>query len=318
MFREKETIIEDLQTKLATTAAENSSLQEDLQPKEKPDRISSDSSNPYSSVPPGDKRFKDRSELSEKVAKLEQKLSEKDEELATMRRTVAEARSSKGQIFEDVQMLEENLADMQDTIQTLRRQLAEKSKEIESLEYELNCSRQESKNIQDLVETRRKNGEVISGLKEKEREMDGQLELLTGNLRSVKQENRDLALRLVSLEKEKQALTDTSDRFRLQVAELSAELKLALDKTKRVREDTQQEMMTRIITLKQEKLDLAARLEELQDFIDIQKRSVLEAPSLMDELSQLEEVSSPKPMRLSPAIDSKQLEGLKVDLVRTR
>ena len=76
--------------------------------------------------------------------------------------------------------------------------------------------------------------------------------------------------------------------------------------------------MTRIITLKQEKLDLAARLEELQDFIDIQKRSVLEAPSLMDELSQLEEVSSPKQLRLSPAIDSKQLEGLKVDLVRTR
>jgi len=316
--RGKELIIADLETKLAASVAESSTLQESLQAKEKSDRFSSDSSNQYSSAPAEDKRSKDNSELSEKLSKLELKLTEKDEELATMRRTVAEARSSKGQIFEDVQMLEENLADMQDTIQTLRRQLADKSKEIESLEYELNCSRQQSKSIQDLVETRRKNGEVISGLKEKEREMDGQLELLTDNLRSIKQENRDLALRLSSLEKEKQALTDTSDRFRSQNAELSAELKLALDKTKRVREDTQQEMMTRIITLKQEKLDLAARLEELQDFIDIQKRSVLEAPSLMDELSQLEEVSSPKQLRLSPAIDSKQLEGLKVDLVRTR
>ena len=309
--KEKEQIIADLQTKYEAVAAENTTLKDFLQAKDSPNRFSADSSNQY---PIEAKRSKDSSELTEKITKLEQKLSDKDEELVTMRRTVAEAKSSKGQIFEDVQMLEENLSEMQETIQTLRRQLAEKSKEIERLEYELNCSRQESKNIQELAETRRKNGEVITGLKEKEREMDNQLELLTDNLRTVKQENRDLTLRLVSLEKEKQALIDTSEQLRFKVTELSAELKFTQDKAKRIREDTQQEMMTRIILLKQEKLALEARLEELQDFIDIQKRSVLEAPSLMDELSLLEEASSPKQMRLSPAMD-KQLEGLKGDLV---
>ena len=241
-----------------------------------------------------------------KIAKLEQFLCEKDEELQSLHHKLSETRTSKGQIFEDVQMLEENLSQMQDTIQNLRKQLSDKTKEIETLEYELNCYRQQGKNMQELMENRRKNGEVISGLKEKEREMDGQLEILTDNLRNLKRENHELVQKIASFEREKQSLLDTNESLRSQIADLSAELKLSIDQTKRVKEDTKHEMMSRIVALKQEKLAVETRLRELQDFIDVQKRSILDAPSLMEELAQLEDVSSPKIQRNN----EKQVESL--------
>jgi len=77
--------------------------------------------------------------------------------------------------------------------------------------------------------------------------------------------------------------------------------------------------MSRIISLKQDKVDLESRLEELQDTIDIQKRSFFDAPSLQDELRQLEDTGGYKPSRMSvfPATSGleKQIEQLKVELV---
>ena len=265
------------------------------------------------------KHIKETSELSDRISRLELRLTEKDDELHAMQRKVSEAKSYKGQIFDDVQMLEENLTQMQDTISTLRKQLAEKTKEIEALEYELNCSRQESKNFQELVDARRKNGEVISGLREKERKMDGELSTMVEGMRKIKQENHELVVRLNSIEKEKTGLTENCELLRSQLVGLTSELKLAQDKSKRIREDTQQEMMGRIIALKQEKLDLEAKFEELQDQIDIQKRSFYEIPSLMDELKQLDDMGGFRPSRmaqspLTPGFE-KQVESLRIELV---
>ena len=262
---------------------------------------------------------KELREASESTGRLNRQLVEKEEEIASLQAKVTEARSYKGQIFDDVKELEANLTTMQDTIQSQRKQLSEKNKAIETLEYELNCVRQEGKDAEGLREGRKRNGEVIADLKERERKLEEEVMTVSGSLVQSRQEKHTLAGKVASLEREKATLLETNEDLRSRLVDAEAEIKYFDDKLKQVRDDTIEEMMSRIISLKQDKVDLESRLEELQDTIDIQKRSFFDAPSLQDELRQLEDTGGYKPSRMSvfPATSGleKQIEQLKVELV---
>jgi nucleoprotein TPR len=264
------------------------------------------------------KAAKEHREAMDLASKFTRQLEEKEEEITSLQAKVTEARSYKGQIFDDVKELEANLTTMQETIQTQRKQLGEKNKAIETLEYELNCMRQEGKDVEGLRETRRRNGEVIADLKEKERKLEEEIMTVSASLVQSRQDNHALASKIASLERERTALLETNEDLRSRLVDAEAEIKYFDDKLKQVRDDTIEEMMSRIISLKQDKVELESRLEELQDTIDIQKRSFFEAPSLQDELRQLEDSGGYKPSRMSvmPVNNAleKQVEQLKVEM----
>ena len=268
----------------------------------------------------GKQHAKEVTEWAEKCSRFELRLTEKDDDIETLQHKLTDARSYKGQIFDDVQMLEDNLKQMQETIQTLRKQLADKTKELEVVAYELNCTRQQHNSVGELVEMKRKNTELASTLSERERQLDHDLTTLSAALQKAKQDVHDSTVKLTSVEKEKMSLLDSNEQLRSQVAALIVDLKLCDEKARRAREETKQEMLSRILTLKQEKLEAEARLEELQEQMDLQKRSFFEAPSLMDELKMIDDMGGYKPSRLSLAPVAanleRQLEQLKVELVR--
>ena len=328
LVREKETSLLDFSSKCELLTSENSSLQKSTEELKKlRDEAQKQMFEIQTNFEINEKNAKEAakraneeiSELKEKTRKLISENREKDEEIIALQAKISEIRSYKGQIFDDVKELEANLSSLQDTIQTLRKQIGEKNKAIETLEYELNCLKQEGRDVAGLMENKRKNGEVISDLREKSRKLDEEMMTLSMNLVNSRQENQTLIAKIASMERDRATLLELNEELRSKLVEAEAELKYTDERVKQVRENTKEEMMSRIIALKQEKVELESKLDELQDTIDMQKKSFFEAPSLMDELKQLEDVGGYRRMSILPGSNpaqEKQIESLKLELVR--
>lgn len=156
-------------------------------------------------------------------------------------------------------------------------------------------------------------GELISEVRLKELQrsntvLSQQIRDKDGQTRAIETEKSSLFKKVAELRRETKRLRaekkDLQDLLEARDAELDQALdqvKMRDDRFSRVKEEQQREMTARVMELKQQKLALEQRLEELEDKVD-PFRLGTEA-SFHDELAQLDDF---KPFRVTPKEEARQ------------
>lgn len=251
-------------------------------------------------------------------ARLQIELKEALDELEIEREKAVSERERRRQLMDDMHVKEDTIERLQADLDSLGKSLASRQLKIEKLENEMSQESYAEYDFHDRIkELTRQNSQLTSQLRESEAELrtfevdraklEGSLQAVNRELKKLQHDKKDQAAQTKRLEEEleaaKEALRHRDERL---VA---------------IKDDLQQEMTSRILELRHEKLMLEERIEELQENADFTRRSI--ELSIHDELASLDDfrpnrLSTPKDFRSSRSSrffgDTKQTDSLKVEI----
>jgi chromosome segregation ATPase len=233
----------------------------------------------------------DAAQAVEKSKRLKAELAENADELKFLTEKWTAERNKNSELVEDLHESEDKIQQLEEELRKLASGLKNRERTIEQLEDEI---------------SKEDEGELIAG--ERLRELQRSHSALTQqirerecSLRTVEHEKGSLVQQLTGLQREIKRLTaekkDLQDLLDSQGVELEQtldQLRLRDDRILKVKEELQREMAQRIMELKQQKLALEERLQEVEDSVDLRTCNDL---SFHDELSQLEDF---KPIGQTP------------------
>ena len=255
-----------------------------------------------------------------RITDLEAELHSKDREFQTILTKIRSMREEKSNLLEEMHSLEEMGKTLECENVMLKQGLKEREKTIDSLQNEV----EQSENMvleTEFLQVKTQLTEMMNRHGESEKKLNGEKNALLEEISRLEEINTEQNLRIKTLEKESKSLKEHNEFLELNVEEWKDKARDLTDKMQKTRENLQKESTDRMIKLKQEKIQLEERINELMEQLGTDRTSVtmLGQPSLMDELQLLE--SGPRSSRRSrvslsgrQSSPDKNFEALRLEL----
>lgn len=264
----------------------------------------------------------DTERLQTRIGDLEAEGKERDREVQALNAKIRVMREEKSDLLDEFQSLEESSKGLQCENQVLRQGLKNHQRTIDSLQSEVEQTA-DMVLEQDFIEVKKQLEDLVARQKENDRRIAAEKTELVSEISRLEDVNSDQLSRLKTLEKETKALKEYNDFLTLSLEEWKDKATDLTDKMQKTREHLQKESTDRMIKLKQEKIQLEERINELMDQLGPDRRSstmLTGQPSLMDELQLLE--SGPRSSRHSrlsmsarQSTPDRNFEALRLELV---
>lgn len=264
----------------------------------------------------------DTERLQTRIGDLEAEARERDQEIQTLATKIRAMREEKSDLVDEMQSLEEASKGLQCENQLLRQGLKNHQRTIDSLQTEVE---QTSDMVleQDYLEVKKQLSNLVLRQVESEKRVATEKAELVGEISRLEGVNSEQFSRLKTLEKELKAIKEYNEFLTKSLEEWKDKATDLTDKMQKTREHLQKESTDRMIKLKQEKIQLEERINELMDQFGTDRRSstmLTGQPSLMDELQLLE--AGPRSSRHSrismsarQSTPDKNFEALRLELV---
>jgi exonuclease SbcC len=252
-------------------------------------------------------------DFKSKVAQLKVELREVTDGLTEEAEKAAMERERRRELQDEMHVKEDVIEKLRGELDALRRRLLFREQKIEKLESEINQEADEEYDYSGRIkELTRLNSQLTSHQREVEAELrksetergrvEGSLAAAQREVKKLQHERKELTAQVKKLEEEVEGM---KEQFRQKDERIVA-----------IKEDLQQEMTSRILELRREKMQLEERIEELLES-ELPRKSL--DLSMQDELASLDDF---RPNRLSIRSsrssrffsDMKSSENLKVEL----
>jgi chromosome segregation ATPase len=270
----------------------------------------------------------DTAALQSNADRLQQELKGLVDELADERTKVASERERRRQLMNEMHVKEDTVERLQESLDSLGKTLAFGQKKIEKLESEINREADDEYDYSERVkELTRLNSQLTNRLRERDTELQD----------SENERNKLEGALLIAQREAKKAQYDRKEQSSLakrleeELEGAKEQLRLRDERLVSIKADLQQEMTSRILELRHEKMVLEERLDELEESANHTLRSI--DLSMHDELASLDDfrptrLSTPKDNRLSTPREfrslrqsqcrffgeNKQVDSLKVEI----
>mmetsp|Transcript_9338 Transcript_9338/g.17911 ORF Transcript_9338/g.17911 Transcript_9338/m.17911 type:complete len:643 (-) Transcript_9338:1862-3790(-) len=256
--------------------------------------------------------------LKSKTARLQMELKDALDELKEEREKAVTERERRRQLMDDMHFKEDAIDKLKGELDMLSKSLMTRQQKIEKLENEINRDANDDYDfIERVKELTRLNSQLQSQLREKDTELRA-MESERLKLENVVQANQR---EIKKLQHDKKEHSHMVKQLEEDMDTLRDQLRQRDERVVAIKEDLQQEMASRILELRQEKMILEERIEELQESADFTRKSI--DLSIHDELASLDDfrphrLSTPKDMRSSRSSrffgDGKVNDSLKVEI----
>ena len=226
--------------------------------------------------------------LTQKIESKDEELEKLHQELSTLSKKIDRMKSKQHQMIDEYQKMEEEVHSIETAKKTLSVELDSRNQKIQELEQEL----QENPSVETVEAMKSR----LSELHQKNKESETLLEAIRAetalDLAEARAANKQLRGELKAERKEKEKQSRAADRLQAEVDSLKKQLIEVEESANVTKNRTKDELTDRILALESEKMQLKQAFEELQDEVDISRRSMMgNQPSFMDELRAMDRAS---------------------------